>query len=286
MPELPEVETIRRNLQGLILQKELGQLESYTPEVLVNPEDLDPSGQTLQSLDRKGKYLVFNFDQASLLVHLRMTGKLLFAGPGTDPEDDKQEASHLRARLTFADGSRLLFDDLRRFGRISLFPLGEAWRDKGFAGLGPDAIGPDWTWEDFWAKLQRRPKSSIKGALLDQTLVAGLGNIYADEVLFRAGIRPNSLTGQIPEDKVREIYRLVPCLLEESIGLGGTSFRDYVNSFGRKGHFQLSLAVYQKEGQACPKCGAIIEKIQVAGRGTRYCPDCQKAYTGQKAKGH
>lgn len=279
MPELPEVESIRQNLEGLILHKELCRLEAYTPEVLVNPEGLDPCGQTLQSLDRKGKYLLLHFDQVTLMVHLRMTGKLLFEGPGSDPACDPGLAPHLRARLTFKDGARLVFDDVRRFGRLSLFPLGESWRDPGFASLGPDAIGPDWDWEDFLAKLQRRPRSTIKGALLDQKVVAGLGNIYADEVLFRAGIRPDALLSEIPEDQLRKLYDLVPSLLRESIGLGGTSFRDYVNSFGQKGHFQLALAVYQKEGLPCIKCGTPIKKMQVAGRGTRYCPQCQKAYT-------
>ncbi len=279
MPELPEVESIRRNLEDLILHKQLCSLESYTPEVLVNPENLDPCGQTLQKLDRKGKYLLLNFDQATIMVHLRMTGKLLFEGPDSDPACDQSLAPHLRARFAFSDGSRLLFDDIRRFGRISIFPLGETWRDAGFASLGPDAVGEDWDWADFLAKLRRRSRSTIKGAILDQKVVAGLGNIYADEVLFRAGIRPDSLVGEIPEDQLRKIYDLVPGLLQESIGLGGTSFRDYVNSFGQKGHFQLSLAVYQKEGQPCVKCGTPIEKMQVAGRGTRYCPQCQKAYT-------
>lgn len=279
MPELPEVESIRRNLEDLILQQKLCQLESYTPEVLVNPLGLDPCGQTLQSLGRKGKYLLLNFDLATIMVHLRMTGKLLFEGPDTDPTGDQDLASHLRLRFCFADGSRLLFDDIRRFGRISIFPLGEGWRDAGFAGLGPDALSEDWTWEDFRDKLARRAKSTIKGAILDQRVVAGLGNIYADEVLFRAGIRPDAPVGQIPQDQLRKLYDLVPDLLQESIGLGGTSFRDYVNSFGQKGHFQLSLAVYQKEGQPCPNCATNIEKMQVAGRGTRYCPHCQKAYT-------
>lgn len=276
MPELPEVESIRRNLEELILDKDLLKLEQYTPEVLVNPDNLDPCGEKLSAICRRGKYLILKFLSCEMMIHLRMTGKLLFETADSDPAEDEKQAKHMRARLCFSDGSRLIFDDIRRFGRISIFPPGECSRDKGFSELGPDAISPEWTEEDFLAKLKRRPQSSIKAALLDQCLVAGFGNIYVDEALFRAGIRPQTRVCRISQKQLRNLQIIGKEILLEAIGLGGTSFRDYVNSFGKKGKFQLQLAVYQREGQACRQCGTEIKKIQVAGRGTRYCPNCQK----------
>ncbi|MDO5016195.1 MAG: bifunctional DNA-formamidopyrimidine glycosylase/DNA-(apurinic or apyrimidinic site) lyase [Eubacteriales bacterium] len=275
MPELPEVENIRRNLEELILGKKLIRLETFTPEVLVNPEGLSPEGQNLVSLDRRGKYLLLNLTDTTLMAHLRMTGKLLYEPKDSDQAKDPEIAPYMRARVSFEDGDRLIFDDIRRFGRISLFPLGEAFRDRGFSKLGPDAISPEWTEEDFLTRLKRRPRSTIKQAILDQSLVAGIGNIYADESLFRAGIRPEAAVGTLSEDRLRKLRAAVIEVLRESIAAGGTSFRDYVNSFGKKGHFQQELQVYQREGEPCRKCQTPIEKCKVAGRGTRYCPHCQ-----------
>lgn len=275
MPELPEVESIRRNLEDLIIGKEVTSLEGFTPEVFVNPCELSPVGQSLESMDRKGKYLILNFPNCLLMVHLRMTGKLLYEGPETDPDLDLEVSPYMRARISFSDGSRLLFDDVRRFGRISIFPVGEADRDKGYSQLGPDAITDEWTPEDFLTKLRRRPRSAIKGAILDQKIVAGIGNIYADEALFRAGIRPETLVGDISDQRLLRLQEVVKEILVEAIAQGGTSFRDYVNSFGKKGLFQLKLQVYQRDGEPCYSCGTTIEKCKVAGRGTRYCPKCQ-----------
>lgn len=276
MPELPEVENIRRNLENLILGKKLSRLETFTPEVLVNPEGLSVEGQRLQSLDRQGKYLLLNLTETTLMAHLRMTGKLLYEPKDSDPAKDPEIALYMRARISFEDGDRLFFDDVRRFGRLWLFPLGEASRDPGFSALGPDAMSVDWTEEDFLKRLQSRPRSSIKQALLDQSLVAGIGNIYADESLFRAGIRPDALVGTLSQERLLALHAAVLEVLQEAIAAGGSSFRDYVNSFGKKGHFQQELQVYQREGQPCRICQTPIEKCKVAGRGTRFCPHCQQ----------
>ncbi len=276
MPELPEVETIRINLETLILEKEIAKIESFTPEVLVNPKALDLSGQAIRRIFRKGKYLLLETDKASIMVHLRMTGKLLFQDNNESLENDFEKYRHMRARLIFTDGSRLLFDDIRRFGRISLFPPGEEEQDKGYAALGPDALSPDFLFADFLSKAKYRPKTKVKAFLLDQRVVAGIGNIYADEVLFRAGIHPERTLGRLSEKRLARLYEVVKEVLKEAVGLGGTSFSDYVNSFGQKGSFQLELAVYQKEGRTCIQCGTAITKTKLAGRGTHYCSKCQK----------
>lgn len=283
MPELPEVESIRRNLEQLIPEKTIAYIEPYTPEVFVNPEGLRPAGEKILALKRRGKYLLLECEHALIMIHLRMTGKLLYeeAAPETDPSapdllrQDRLTAPYLRCRIGFSDGSRLLFDDVRRFGRISLFPPDEANRDQGFAQLGPDAISPDWRAEDFIQSLQRKSQSTIKAALLDQTVVAGIGNIYADEALFRAGIRPTCRVHRLSHTRLTRLHTAIQEILTEAIGLGGTSFRDYVNSWGKPGHFQLRLQVYQREGQPCFVCGTTIKKCKIAGRTSRYCPHCQ-----------
>lgn len=276
MPELPEVETIRINLDKLIPGKEIQKIESFTPEVLVNPDALDLSGRTIRGVYRKGKYLLVETDKAGIMVHLRMTGKLLYQENKESLENDFKKYRFMRARLIFTDGSRLVFDDVRRFGRISLFPPGEEKQDKGYASLGPDALSPDFLLTDFLSKAKGRPKTKVKAFLLDQSVVAGIGNIYADEALFRAGIHPGRTLGRLSEKRLARLYQVIREVLAEAVGLGGTSFSDYVNSFGQKGTFQLELAVYQKEGRPCIRCGTAIKKTKLAGRGTRYCPKCQK----------
>lgn len=271
MPELPEVETIRRSLEPLCVGRRCLKLLTFTPEVLEELGGAELSGQKLLSLGRKGKYLLFRFEASDLICHLRMTGRLIF--DGESPE--KSINPYTRALLLFEGGCGLRFDDVRRFGRLKLCPRGETWRDKGFAALGPDAISEAFTPQAFIEAVRRHPAAPIKAVLLNQTVVAGVGNIYADESLFRAGIRPDRRAGRISEARLTNLQQLLKAILVEAIGLGGTSFRDYVNALGRKGHFQLKLAVYQKEGQACPNCGQTLKKCFVAGRGTRYCAHCQ-----------
>ena len=276
MPELPEVETIRRSLEKLILGKQVQSLECFTPEVLENPHNfvMDGSGEyQIKELARKGKYLRILFEESEILVHLRMTGKLIYKSAEEFSEDGY--GPYCRALFRFSDHSALIFDDIRRFGRIKC--LRDPEEDKGYAGLGKDALFlEDSDYPSFNDELNRHKKANIKSNLLNQSVLAGLGNIYCDEVLFRAGIRPSTRTERISQKRRKLLFSHIRPLLEEAIGLGGSSFRDYVDGLGKKGNFQLTLAVYQQNGKPCKICNTPIEKRTLNGRGTHFCPHCQK----------
>ena len=274
MPELPEVETIRRSLKELIGGKRITTYFVFQPIVFKNYLDFDPTNCVVKDIRRRGKYLLFDLEhpvhgKALMMVHLRMTGKLLYG--------DKEEsiAKHTHIRFEFTDHV-VDFNDIRRFGRVEFLPTNSEGSHPSLTKLGPEPTFATWQFSDFYQRCQKRCKASIKSVILDQTVVAGLGNIYADEALFRAGIHPAKPVGNISSDELKQLYNIIPPLLEEAIGFRGTSFRDYVDGLGKKGEFQLHLRVYQRNGQNCDVCGTTIEKCRVAGRGTHFCPHCQK----------
>ncbi|NLJ93889.1 MAG: DNA-formamidopyrimidine glycosylase [Clostridiaceae bacterium] len=277
MPELPEVETIRRSLIKKIDKMVISEIIVCHPDVLLNYGDFDLKNWQIINIKRRGKYLLFdlkstedNSNKMLMMIHLRMTGKLLLEEKGTSP------AKHTHVRFLLEDGSFLDFNDVRRFGRVKLFKPGHEIEDKGFRTLGPEPLGDDFTLEYFLKESKRRPRSTIKSFILNQQVIAGIGNIYADESLFRAKIKPDNLVGEISKDKLTSLHQAIREIIEEAIGHRGTSFRDYVDGLGNKGFFQLKLAVYQKEDEPCQICETKIEKIKVAGRSTHYCPNCQK----------
>ena len=310
MPELPEVEAIRRSLLENIDASYISEIIIYHPDVLLNIENFSLKNWKIQNIRRRGKYLLFDlqkyFDvlnppsennkafnsisketkainqnssfsndpsisqKMTMLIHLRMTGKLLIE------EKDVLPAKHTHVRFVFENGKSLDFNDVRRFGRIKLFKPGEEFQDQGLANLGPEPLGDEFTNDYFLKACQHHSKSQIKSLLLNQKVIAGIGNIYADESLFRAKIRPDRLIGDISQKELINLHQIIPDILEEAIGHRGTSFRDYVDGFGNKGFFQLQLAVYHKTGQPCPICKTPIQKIKVAGRSSHFCPHCQK----------
>ncbi|HHU53998.1 MAG TPA: DNA-formamidopyrimidine glycosylase [Clostridiaceae bacterium] len=283
MPELPEVETIRRTLIEKIQNQVIEEIICYHPDVLVNPDGISLDNWLIKDIRRRGKYLLFDLqkdiicnpkpaarDYCVMMVHLRMTGKLLLEEKIVEP------AKHTHVRFVLSNGGSLDFNDTRRFGRVTLFPPGQEFNDCGFATLGPEPLGDDFTIDYLINTCKRYGKSSIKGVLLNQKAIAGIGNIYADESLFRAGIFPERKAGELSHAKITLLHQKVREVLTEAIGHRGTSFRDYVDGLGNKGFFQLHLAVYQKDGDPCLACGTTIEKIKVAGRSTHFCPHCQK----------
>lgn len=276
MPELPEVETIRRSLIDLIGGKQITTYSVFQPLVFHNHLSFEPTGCTIRSIRRRGKYLLFDLEHpqygsALMMIHLRMTGKLLYG-------DNKEPiAKHTHVRFEFNDNI-VDFNDIRRFGRIEFLPKEAEAKHPSLTKLGSEPTFSTWDFNSFYQICQRRCRTPIKSIILDQTVVAGLGNIYADEALFRAGIHPASLAGNLSREQIDTLYKVIPPLLEEAIGFRGTSFRDYVDGLGKKGEFQLHLRVYQRNGQSCDLCGTTIEKCRVAGRGTHFCPHCQKLY--------
>jgi formamidopyrimidine-DNA glycosylase len=276
MPELPEVETIARGVNERLRGDRIVEVwfSSHT-QPFKTPPALQASGlegKTILGVRRVGKHIVCDLGgpkmpeqpAAQWIVHLGMTGRLLV----TTPEGPVEPHTH--ARLTLASGRELRFVDPRRFGRLEFRELS---RNQAFEGPGsePLTITP----EDF-AELFRGRKLAIKAALLNQTLLHGVGNIYADESLFRAGIRPKRMAGRLKKAELIRLHSAIQEVLRQAIELGGSSVSDYVDANGVRGFFQLEHKVYLRTGQPCLVCGTPIQRILLAGRGTHFCTVCQR----------
>lgn len=271
MPELPEVETVRRSLEQLVLHKKITKVEIFKPSILALGDEAAfaaLAGRELAEIKRRGKYLLFQLDTPLLwVVHLRMTGKLLYHRE-TEPLQ-----KHDHARLFFADGSELVYNDTRAFGRFWL--TDDTAQVGGLNSLGLEPLDAEFSTAYWQEKIKRRPKTQVKAALLDQTVVAGLGNIYADEVLFQAGVHPERPLGSLTEAENQRLTSAMREILLASIAQRGTTFRDYVDGNNEKGGYQEFLRVFQKQGQPCPNCGEPLQRIKVAGRSSYFCPVCQ-----------
>lgn len=263
MPELPEVETVVRTLAPHVTGLRILNAEFTQPRVLRGSADETArmlKGRTIQSVSRHGKFIVFTLKPAAfLIVHLGMTGKLLWNGA---------PAKHTHAVFTL-NGGTLLYNDSRQFGRI------EAARElpANVQKLGPDALSV--SLEDF-TRLLRQRKSRMKSVLLNQMFVRGLGNIYVDEALFRAGIHPLASSATLRKPRVAKLYEAMREVLTEAIDRRGSSISDYVDAAGQRGSFQQLHRVYRRTGEPCVTCGSPIERTLVAQRGTHFCPKCQK----------
>lgn len=272
MPELPEVETVRRALEPVLTGRRLVRVE-ITDSRLVRP--LEPlqvaaelEGERVAAVERRGKYLIVRFESArSLLIHLRMTGSLRHAPAGTLADDP-----HRRAVVRLDDGSDVAYRDVRRFGTWLVLEPGELAPYLA-ARLGPEPLGP-LTAARLADRFARR-RAPIKAVLLDQRTLAGVGNIYADEALWHAGVHPLRPAAGLDGEEAARIHRGVRRVLRAGIERQGASLRDYVQLDGTGGTMQDEFHAYGREGEPCDRCGAPIEKIRVAGRGTWYCPHCQ-----------
>jgi formamidopyrimidine-DNA glycosylase len=275
MPELPEVETIRRQLAPALEGRRLVRVE------VLDPRWSDPAppaavadaleGRRVEQLGRRGKYLIASLDEdVHLVMHLRMTGNLLLA-PAAGEE---REPSHLRVRITLDSGERLLFVDVRRFGTGVVLLGSDALADYFEARLGVEPLGPDFTAEALRA-LARGRRAPVKAFLLAQERIAGVGNIYADEALFRARIHPLRPVGSLRRKQVGELRDAVVATLEAGIDAKGATIDDFRHADGARGSFQDRFLVHTREGEPCPRCGGPIRKLRVAGRGTYVCERCQ-----------
>lgn len=271
LPELPEVETVRRGLKRLVKGKVISKVEvTYASMVKTGATVFcqDLIGQEILDVDRRGKYLLIYLTDHVLISHLRMEGKYNFF-PGQVPAN-----KHFHAFFTFSDGSTLVYQDVRKFGTMEL--LGKADVDAYFISrkIGPEPTEEDFDLEEFAKKLAKSRKP-IKSHLLDQSLVAGLGNIYVDEVLFRAHVHPAQTSNLLSAEQVTSLRQATIEVLQLGIEKGGSTIRTYKNALGLDGTMQDYLQVYGKTGQACPHCQTEIIKIQLGGRGTHFCPQCQ-----------
>lgn len=270
VPELPEVETIRRGLQDRLVGRRIHAAERPTTVALRKPSPLpltDLSGAKVHAVRRHAKVLFLDLDDGRVLVaHLGMTGKFLFTPPGAS----RRAHTHLVLGL---EEEELHFIDPRRFGWLALHALDDPPGDVDHYGM--DALDAAFSVEHLEVLLASS-RAPLKSFLLDQTKVAGLGNIYACEALWRAGLSPRRLAQNTPRGRVAPLRQAIVEVLADSLAQGGTSFNDYVNSIGEPGKFIADLAVFQREGKPCPRCDQGVRRIVQSGRSTFYCPGCQK----------
>jgi formamidopyrimidine-DNA glycosylase len=262
MPELPEVETVVRTLRPMIVGRKILNAEFTGLRVLIgSPRKTANSlaGRKIVGVDRYGKFIAIRLDRGYLVVHLGMTGRLLV-------DADLSKWTHAIFTL---DRGAMMYQDPRQFGRIE---YGDELPAR-VAALGPEPL--EVTLEEFARRLKAR-KSPVKAVLLNQAVVRGVGNIYADEALFRAGVHPTRIAATLRKDRVEAIFHAMREVLEEAIASRGSSVSNYVDAEGRKGSFQQEHRVYQRTGEPCVNCGAPIKRIIVGQRSTHFCPKCQK----------
>ncbi|HUC90277.1 MAG TPA: bifunctional DNA-formamidopyrimidine glycosylase/DNA-(apurinic or apyrimidinic site) lyase [Patescibacteria group bacterium] len=287
MPELPEVETVRTGLQILLPGQRITAMHCDWPKsFLGTPQDVKQFliGASVEAVRRRAKVLIIDLATGySLVIHLKMTGQLVFRKKGANFGAGHPNQSLIgelpdkstRIIFDFADGAKLFFNDQRKFGWVRLLPTAEVINLDFFKKVGPEPLAADFSAEDFAARLQRRSKSGIKAVLLDQTVIAGVGNIYADESLWGAKIHPDTKVQDIRPAKIKALYQSLRQVLQLSIEKGGSTDRNYVDAEGKRGSYLAFAKVFRREGQPCPRCGTTIIKTRVAGRGTHLCPKCQ-----------
>lgn len=287
MPELPEVETVRIGLQSFLPGKVIEAVHHDWPKSFPNASsDVDQFliGAKVMEVKRRAKVLIIELNtKYSLVIHLKMTGQLVYRGDGErfgagHPNDSlihdlPDKSTHVY--FNFTDGSQLFFNDQRKFGWVRLLPTVEVPNLDFFLKVGPEPLSDDFADKDFIQRLMRRKRSNIKAVLLDQTVIAGIGNIYADESLWAAKIHPETRVEDVPIAKFKTLYKELRAVLKLAIEKGGSTDRNYVNAEGKKGSYMSFAKVFRREGKPCPRCGTIIIKTRVAGRGTHICPVCQ-----------
>lgn len=286
MPELPEVETVRRGLHQLIIGRQIRSQVHDTPKSFPNSEHdvrLFLTNATILDVRRRAKVLLIDLStHYTLVVHLKMTGQLVFRGEETFGAGHPSESligelpdRSTRVTLEFMDGAKLYFNDQRKFGWMKLVPTAEVADMPFMQKVGPEPLEDDFTVEEFAARFSRRVKTSIKAALLDQSVVAGVGNIYADESLWGARIHPKCLVGAITPVEFGLLYTELRQVMNLAIEKGGSTDKNYVDAEGKRGSYMDFARVFRREGLACPRCGTEIIKFKAAGRGTHVCPVCQ-----------
>ena len=281
MPELPEVETIRRGLEKFIVKSKIKKIEIFCDKSFIGDKNLAENHEILK-LRRRGKALLIDLDnEITLLIHLRMTGQLIYRGEenfaGGHPSDsflDELPNRQTRVEVDFEAG-KLFFNDQRKFGFIKVLKTCEVESEVFLKNLAKEPT--DMTSVEFYKNLMRHQNQSIKATILDQKVIAGVGNIYADETLFLAGIHPARKTGTLSKKDAEKLLDGIKIAMQKSIAAGGSTMKTYVKADGTKGDYlKLFANVFNRENEPCKKCQTKIIKIRVAGRGTHLCPNCQK----------
>ncbi len=288
MPELPEVETVRRGLADRIVGRSICAVDFDWPKSFPNSEEDVQAfaiGAQITSVDRRAKVLIIGLStDYSFIVHLKMTGQMVYIGAS-----DRFGAGHpneslvkslpdrsTRVTINFEDGSKLFFNDQRKFGWVKLLPTAEVAHTPFFLKVGPEPLEDSFDAKAFIPRVRRRAGTTIKAAILDQTVLAGVGNIYADEALYAARIHPACRVKNVSDDQLSALLAELKAVMNLSIEKGGSSDRNYVNAEGKKGSYISFAKVFRKEGSACERDGTIITKHRIAARGTHLCKTCQK----------
>jgi formamidopyrimidine-DNA glycosylase (fpg) len=273
MPELPEVETVKNTLKKLVCNKVIKNVSIYYDNIIEYPHSKEFKEQIknerINDIKRRGKWLIFELDNYYLLSHLRMEGKYFIK----DSKDERDKHEHVIFHLD--DGSDLRYRDTRKFGKMLLVEKDKLETTKSIIELGYEPWDKKLT-KDYLHEVLKRKSIPIKSSLLNQSIIAGIGNIYADEILFLSKINPETKSNMVSKDKCQEIIDNTKMVLESAIEGGGTTIRSYESSEGVHGRFQQKLLVHAKEKEKCSICGTIIEKKFVGGRGTYFCKVCQK----------
>ena len=273
MPELPEVETVRKVLEKKVVGEKIKEVYVYYSKIIEEPsvEEFKEKlkGKTITAMDRRGKWLIFVLDDTYyLLTHLRMEGRFFFRN------HDDEVSRHEHVAFLFESGLELRYNDTRKFGRMYLLNKDDAFKVKPLNELGKEPWDKTLT-EDYLLASYKMRRLPIKTVLLDQSIITGIGNIYADEILFLSKVNPQRCASEIKKKECEQIISNTRDVLSKAIELGGTTIRSYESSEGVHGRFQNNLLVHNHEGDLCPKCHTKILKIRVGGRGTYYCPKCQ-----------
>lgn len=288
MPELPEVEVVRMGLDAQLRNARVCDLQIFTPTVVPFSESEQQLliGQHFRGFRRRGKYLIIDLDQGHLLIHLRMTGQVLIIP--ADAENllplpftyyqrslESSTDKHTHGCFAFDNGMQMTYRDVRKFGRVEYLSSSQLQDSKSLNKLGPEPLTSDFSPAAF-AQALHKTRRAIKAVLLDQRVVAGLGNIYVDEALFLAGIHPLYPAAKLKPKAVKKLFQAIPFVLQKGIDAGGTSLKDYLHPDGTRGSHQEHLFVYGRTGQNCQQCETPLVKSVVAQRGTHHCPQCQK----------
>jgi len=277
LPELPEVETIRRQLNSLLAGKKIRSVKVSLPKMVklnLGKFKKIVVGAKIICVLRRAKILIVELSNDwSMLVHLKMSGRLIFRRKREKLQEHDTKWNHLI--YEFFDGSRLFHNDLRQFGYVKLVKSAELAEFFKKEKLGPEPLEKDFTLEDFAAILKKRPNAKIKQFLMDPQNIAGIGNIYSDEILFFAGVHPLRRTCELKSAEIKKIFGGIKKILAEALKLHGSSDNDYLDALGRKGDYVPQLKVYGREGEKCKKCGGIIARLKIGGRSAHFCPACQ-----------
>ncbi|MEK5253683.1 DNA-formamidopyrimidine glycosylase [Paenibacillus sp. FSL E2-0201] len=274
MPELPEVETVKRTLNDLVNGKQIESVTVRLARIIQRPDDIQAfanllAGHSIVNVERRGKFLRIVLDGLVLVSHLRMEGRY-----GLFSKDDPLD-KHTHVIFHFTDGTELRYTDVRQFGTMHLFQIGEDLQLPPLNKLGQEPLEPSFTPEKF-KQIVSGKSTKIKSLLLNQEYIVGIGNIYVDESLHRAGIHPEVSAKDLSDDQLDQLHHAIVSTLTEAVNAGGSSVKSYVNGQGESGTYQQQLLIYGRKDQPCNNCGTMIEKTVVGGRGTHYCPSCQR----------